>query len=85
MIGKGLINNLHNNYVHTGTRRIWDDTYEDQVRLQDGQFPSQGRVEVYTLRSWRTVCENTFRSSEANTVCRQLGYTGASSQNNLDL
>ena len=76
---------MHFVYVCTGNTRIWDGAHEDQVRLQDGNFPSQGRVEVYNIGTWRTLCENTFGNSEANTVCRQLGYTGASTRNNLDL
>ncbi len=54
------------------------------MRLIEGDFPSQGRVEVYCNEEWGTVCdEGGFGEDEADTVCRQLGYTHARAYDHL--
>ena len=45
--------------------------------LIQGGHTSQGLVEVHCNGQWGTVCNAKFDQTEANTVCRQLGYTGA--------
>ena len=47
------------------------------VRLQDGQFASEGRIEVYCNNQWGTVCSEGVSNSDLNVFCRQLGYTNA--------
>jgi len=65
---------------------LLDSPYALQVRLVGGSYPSQGRVEVYCNGQWGTICNTSgFESAEADTVCRQLGYTGARSYNDLNL
>ena len=50
--------------------------YNGKVRLQNGAYPSLGRVEVYCTGQWGVVCGD-IGQEEADKVCRQLGYTGA--------
>ena len=50
--------------------------YEGQLRLQGGDYPSMGRVEIYCNGVWGTVCDDRFAVTEADTICIQLGYTG---------
>ena len=48
------------------------------VRLQNGPFSSEGRVQVYCNGVWYTVCGgSSFSVNDADTVCLQLGYKGS--------
>lgn len=49
----------------------------DFTRLVGSVMPFEGRVEVYKYGSWGTVCDDGFGMSEADVVCRSLGYPGA--------
>lgn len=44
------------------------------VRLVNGSSQYEGRVEVCINGDWGTVCDNGWDTTEATTVCKQLGY-----------
>ena len=47
------------------------------MRLQDGPYTNEGRVEVYCNGQWGAICHRGFDSTDADTVCKQLGYLGS--------
>ena len=64
--------------------RIWNSNpFAGMIRLQQGKYSNEGRVEVYCNGQWGSICDNGFSSTNALTICKQLGYNhydGYSSQ-----
>ena len=77
------INNYYTCLVHyyfLDSTRIWNSSpFPGMIRLQEGNYSNEGRVEVYCNGQWGTICSTGFDSTDANTICKQLGYDSYSS------
>ena len=73
-------------HICIDTTRIWSNNpYSGMIRLQGGNFSNEGRVEVYCNGQWGTICDNGFSSTDAQTICKQLGYNYHYRYNHLSL
>ena len=48
-----------------------------QLRLVNGQDSHIGRIELLYAGVWGAICDDLFTLTNADVVCRQLGYPGA--------
>ena len=61
------------------TTSLWLHPYQTEVRLAPSTSPpSSGVLEIYISDKWGNVCDE-FDKGAADSACRQMGYTGASS------
>ncbi|XP_062569350.1 neurotrypsin-like, partial [Saccostrea cucullata] len=51
---------------------------EKFIRLVNGTTRSEGRVEIFINGEWGTICENYWSDTNAEVVCKSLGYSRTS-------
>lgn len=72
---------LHYFLLPSASTNIWASPYDTQIRLTEGTFVTDGLVEIYCLYEWGTINRDGFDQLDADTICKQLGYTEASAYN----
>ena len=55
----------------------YDTAAEGTVRLVGGNSSLEGRVEIFLLGQWGTVCSSNWEFVDAKVVCLELGYLRA--------
>ena len=48
---------------------------DGDIRLEGGSTSNQGRIEVCMNETWGTVCHDSWDTTDARVVCRQLEYS----------
>ncbi|KAH3713757.1 hypothetical protein DPMN_073559 [Dreissena polymorpha] len=46
----------------------------EDIRLSNGTYDEEGRVEIKVFDEWGTICDDSFGLEEATVICRMLGY-----------
>ena len=60
--------------INYAESRTSESVTEGSIRLANGSTRHEGRLEVFTLGHWATVCSGYFSLGQATVACRQLGF-----------
>ena len=53
----------------TDTTRLWNSNpFPGMICLQGGSFPKEGHVDLCCNGQWRTICDNRFSFTDAQTT-----------------
>ena len=74
-VGNSLCHNLDPTVSSVGSTCTYG-----AVRLVGGSNQYEGRVEVCINDQWGTVCDDSWGTTDATVVCRQLGYAYTGSE-----
>ena len=44
------------------------------IRLLDGSYPWEGRVEIYFFGSWGTITDSNWTNEDAVVICHEMGH-----------
>ena len=85
-----LVNSFSHLLKYVNLFYLADNAQNGAIILSRNEYTSSsyyyGIVRVYYNNGWGNICNNYFYSStEANVICHQLGYTGASSYSRAGL
>ena len=72
----GEQNEFEVRYCHTA---VHGDLRLARGFLSDSSYIS-GRLEMFNVGQWVTVCSHSFDFADADVACRQLGFTGGASR-----
>ena len=74
-----IISLITYNLLHSDAEGDRNNFHDNAVRISHGnpRMPNQGLLEIRCQEQWGSVCLEGFGQVEADSACRQLGYSSA--------